>query len=120
MRRVTRGCVLFAVASVALAGCGSSAPQSSPPSPSASAPATSATSGSPSSVAGTPPATGSWLSYHYDQARTGAVPAGASLDRAARAWSADLGGAVYGQPLVADGKIIAATENEPGRRPGSP
>ncbi len=51
-----------------------------------------------------------WPGYHFDQARTGAVPAGASLARATRAWSADLGGAVYGQPLIADGKIIAATE----------
>ena len=75
------------------------------------APATSPATGAPTAGASSPPATaGSWLSYHYDQARTGAVPAGASLDHATRAWSADLGGAVYGQPLVADGKIIAATE----------
>lgn len=34
-----------------------------------------------------------------------------SLDQVSKAWSADLGGAVRGQPVVAGGKIIAATEN---------
>jgi outer membrane protein assembly factor BamB len=41
---------------------------------------------------------------------TGAVPAGASLGHARRAWSIDLGGVVHGQPVVADGRVVAATE----------
>lgn len=78
------------------------------------------TSGSPGQVSATstaadPPApptaplAGEWLGYHADGARTGAVggpsPAGVRV-----AWTADLGGAVRGQPLVAGGRILAATE----------
>jgi polyvinyl alcohol dehydrogenase (cytochrome) len=82
------------------------------------------TSGDPGSTTGTsagpPPtaATGSaqatgapaeWLGYHADQARTGAVDV-PSPGNVRVAWRARLGGAVRGQPLVADGRIIAATE----------
>jgi hypothetical protein len=52
---------------------------------------------------------GDWLTYHADQARTGAV-AQQSPDSVRRAWHARLGGAVRGQPLVVAGRIIAATE----------
>jgi polyvinyl alcohol dehydrogenase (cytochrome) len=95
-------------AAVVLAGCGSRAANPAQQASSGAAPTSPVpSSGSSTPAAGTP---GGWPGYHYDQARTGAVPAGASLAKATRAWSADLGGAVYGQPLVADGKIIAATE----------
>jgi polyvinyl alcohol dehydrogenase (cytochrome) len=52
-----------------------------------------------------------WPSYHADQARSGAVPADPSLAQVQPAWSVDLGGAVYGQPVIAEGRIFAATEN---------
>lgn len=110
MGRARRGRVaLAAAAALVAAGCGSSATGPSQQSPSSAAPISSpATSASP---APSSTAAGSvWPGYHFDQARTGAVPAGASLAKATRAWSADLGGAVYGQPLIAGGKIIAATE----------
>ncbi len=104
MDRAGRGRVAIAAAAALVAtGCGSSA--AGPPSP---APTSAAPSASP--APGSASAGSVWPGYHFDQARTGAVPAGASLAKAKRAWSADLGGAVYGQPLVADGKIIAATE----------
>lgn len=51
-----------------------------------------------------------WPGYHATQARTGAVAAIDSLDRATKAWSVDLGAAVFGQPVVAGDRIIAATE----------
>ncbi len=75
----------------------------------------------------------SWPGYHADQARTGAVPAPApSVPRVSSAspvspassvssvssapvrsaWSADLGAAVYGQPVVAGGRVLAATEGD--------
>jgi hypothetical protein len=94
---------------VAGCGSGSSGPQTPPPSsPAASTP----DSATPSSAPGSSPAdAATWPGYHYDLARTGAVPAGASLANAARAWTADLGSAVYGQPLVFGGKVIAATES---------
>lgn len=56
------------------------------------------------------PGVTAWPSYHADPARTGDVAAGASLASLTRAWSADLGGAVFGQPVVASGRVIAATE----------
>jgi polyvinyl alcohol dehydrogenase (cytochrome) len=52
---------------------------------------------------------GDWPTYHADQARTGAV-AGRSPGTVRRAWVASLGGAVRGQPLVARGRVVAATE----------
>lgn len=73
--------------------------------------------GSSSSSTGAPGSTdrrtgfsdGDWLTYHADLARTGAV-GGRSPDRARLAWRTSLGGAVRGQPLVAGGRVIAATE----------
>ena len=59
----------------------------------------------------TGPAT-DWLQYHGNGARTGTVaglPAAGSL---AVAWSARLGGAVYGQPLVIGDTVVAATETD--------
>ena len=50
------------------------------------------------------------MSYHATPALTGAVPAQASLAGARQLWAADLGGAVHGQPVVADGLVVAATE----------
>src|ERR1700712_3397427 len=46
-----------------------------------------------------------WLSYHADQARTGAVsgPSTAAV-QTTKSWSADLGGVVHGQPVAADGR----------------
>ncbi len=110
MRRAKLGCGTAAAAVFALAACGSSGSGSAPPPASSSAPSSAAASAPPSAAGTSSAASASWLTYHADLARTGAVAAGASLDGATRAWSADLGGAVYGQPLVADGKIIAATE----------
>lgn len=52
-----------------------------------------------------------WLSYHADQARTGAVAAVAGLDSASKAWSAGLGGVVHGEPVVFGNRVFAATEN---------
>jgi len=52
-----------------------------------------------------------WLAYHGDALRSGAaagLPAAGSL---AIGWSRPLDGAVYGQPLVVGGLVIAATEN---------
>jgi outer membrane protein assembly factor BamB len=103
----------LAVAAVALAAaCGSSSTAAAPAVKSAPAPTSAASSGAASPTPSFPasPVAAPWPGYHANPSRTGAVPAGASLAKATRAWSADLGGAVYGQPLVAGGKVIAATE----------
>jgi polyvinyl alcohol dehydrogenase (cytochrome) len=65
------------------------------------------------SPAGTASATGAnWPEYDVNPARTGVatgVPAAGPLTTA---WSAQLDGAVYGQPLVVGHEVIAATEND--------
>jgi len=62
---------------------------------------------------GTASATGAnWPAYNGNPARTGVatgVPAAGPLTTA---WSAQLDGAVYGQPLVVGDEVIAATEND--------
>ena len=82
-------------------------PSSAPgddPSPSTSGSASASSSGSSSASA-------SWTGYHGDQARTGDVAFGPALTGARVAWTASLGGPVRGQPVIADGKVIAATED---------
>lgn len=98
------GAVTGALA-VVLAGCGTSASSERPGA--ATSPGTSAP-GDPTARSATGPA--NWSAYHADQARTGAVGPMPSLDDLGRAWSVDLGGAVRGQPVVAGGLVIAATE----------
>ena len=53
-----------------------------------------------------------WPQFDQNAARTG-VAAGLPAARAlTTAWTAQLDGAVYGQPLVVGGDVIAATEND--------
>ncbi len=95
-----------------LAGCTSAAPlptRSTTVHPPAARPTPGATSIRPP-VAVSIPGVNSWLGYHADPARTGAVAAPVPASPATAAWSANLGGAVYGQPVVAAGRVIAATE----------
>ncbi|MCI0157131.1 PQQ-binding-like beta-propeller repeat protein [Leifsonia shinshuensis] len=95
-----------------LAGCTVSAPAEHASSATTSRPSPTRPSPTGSGTPVTVPIPGitAWSSYHADASRTGAVGAGASLASLTRAWSADLGGAVFGQPVVADGRVIAATE----------
>ncbi len=53
----------------------------------------------------------SWPVYNGNAARTGNDTSEHSLLPATRAWSRHLDGAVYAQPLVADGRVYTATEN---------
>ncbi len=53
---------------------------------------------------------GDWPTYHRDSARTGAAPSSPALGTLRDAWSAQLDGAVYAEPLVVHGRVIAATE----------
>jgi polyvinyl alcohol dehydrogenase (cytochrome) len=114
-----------AAISLAIAGCGSSANPSgagiaptstsstvgttAPTTPPKGAPTTTGTTGKAASHPDK--AVEAWPGYQANPARTAAVQAGPSFDPASRAWSAALGGAVYGQVLVADGRVFAATEN---------
>jgi PQQ-like domain len=101
---------------VAAAGCSSSGESNTPSGGSAPTNASSGPTGTGSGPETTNPggnASDYWYTYHRDQRRTGydklADPASGRLTKA---WSRALDGAVYGEPLVVDGKILAATEND--------
>ena len=53
-----------------------------------------------------------WTTYHQNNARTGLVASTPNPSALARLWSRPLDGAVYAEPLVVDGEVIAATEND--------
>jgi outer membrane protein assembly factor BamB len=54
-----------------------------------------------------------WTTYHANAEASGAVGASPALLPPRRAWtSRALDGKLYGEPLVADGRVVAATEND--------
>ena len=97
-RRLSRGTCLLAAAvatgglSLGLAG--------------AAAPAAAA-------VPAAAPGGGSWTVYHGDAAGTGVARSPARVDASARAWTSPrLDGDLYGEPLVAGGRVYVATERD--------
>jgi polyvinyl alcohol dehydrogenase (cytochrome) len=70
----------------------------------------SATASSPAAVSTQSPT--DWFQYHGNGARTGHVAGTLAAGRLAIAWTAKLGGAVYGQPLVIGDTVVAATETD--------
>jgi outer membrane protein assembly factor BamB len=60
---------------------------------------------------GTAPAA-AWPTYGQNAGRTGVARGLATAGALHRKWTATLDGAVYAQPLVVDGEVIAATEND--------
>jgi outer membrane protein assembly factor BamB len=60
----------------------------------------------------TPALTASWPVYHQNPARTGQSAATPAVSTLATAWSANLDGAVWAQPIVVGGDVIVATEND--------
>jgi hypothetical protein len=63
-----------------------------------------------STVTGAHPAA-AWPEFNQNAARTGIAPGLPRAGRLSHRWTAHLDGAVYGQPLVVGGLVIAATEN---------
>ena len=54
-----------------------------------------------------------WTTYHGNAEATGAVAANTKLLPSRQAWTSPvLDGQLYGEPLVADGRVVAATEND--------
>jgi outer membrane protein assembly factor BamB len=95
--------------SAALAGCSPATSARGPAATPAARPATSQPPAPPASPA--LPAT-DWTTYHRDAARTGVAPASPAAGPLAIAWRRRLDGAVYGQPLVIGGLVVAATEGD--------
>ncbi len=119
--------VIVALAVLA-AGCGATAPTSTPsptgspagPSPtvpaSATLPVTPAPPATPSPSAVTSPTSrpvADWPLYHLNAQRTGYQPDFPAVSGSpSKAWTSGLDGAVYAEPLVVGGHVIAATEND--------
>lgn len=110
-----------AVAACAVAAC--SATASSTQSATSTAPATPATSAAPATsvtATTTAPGTGApasypsaaWPQFDQNSARTGIAAGLPAAGPLSQKWTATLDGAVYGQPLVVGGYVIAATEND--------
>ena len=53
-----------------------------------------------------------WTMYHNDNARSGNLPSAADPQKLTSAWSTNLDGAVYAEPLVVDHHVIVATEGD--------
>jgi polyvinyl alcohol dehydrogenase (cytochrome) len=113
-----------------LTACASAARRAAPPAPTTpptvstlpattpapTEPPTTPTSRTTTTTTPAPATTGAgseWLTYHVDNARLGVAATQPSLDPLHLAWRAPLDGmAVYGQPLVADGRVLVATEGD--------
>ncbi|TME00410.1 MAG: hypothetical protein E6I80_25845 [Chloroflexi bacterium] len=53
-----------------------------------------------------------WTMYHNDNARTGFIAGAPDPTHLTSLWKQPLDGAVYAEPLVVDGQVIVATEND--------
>lgn len=53
-----------------------------------------------------------WTTYHRDNARTGSVENVPNPRQLTHAWSVQLDGAVYAEPLVVGGRVIVVTEED--------
>jgi polyvinyl alcohol dehydrogenase (cytochrome) len=100
--------VVLSVAGV-LAGCSTATTTDGPAATPAAQQGTPrpAPTGSPAALSPT-----DWTTYHRDAARTGVAPAKPAAGALSIAWRRHLDGAVYGQPLVVGGLVIAATEGD--------
>ena len=90
------------VTALALAACDQPAPQRPSPGP------VGRSSTGPAKVGGH----ADWPAYHANSRRSGYVAGLPPAGRLALAWSQRLDGAVYGQPLVIGGTVVAATEQD--------
>jgi len=87
------------------------------PAAAAAASAAGSASGAPKPAAGgsaSAPASSSpdWLVYHGNPGHTGVGPAQPPIAAPRQLWSTALDGAVYGEPLVAGGRVFVVTEND--------
>ena len=108
-RPAVLACSAALALSAALAACSTATPAGAPAATPAARPGTvrPAPAGSPAALTAT-----DWTTYHRDAAPTGVAPATPAAGRLSIAWHRQLDGAVYGQPLVVGGLVIAATEGD--------
>jgi hypothetical protein len=53
-----------------------------------------------------------WPTYHHDMLRGGYVPTMLDPKKLSQSWHVQLDGAVYAEPLVVQGHVLAVTEND--------
>ena len=102
---------------VVACGTSSATPSATPPAVTATpVPATSAPTAAPTLTpipTPTPQSADDWPLYHLDAQRTGFAPNFPALSGPlSEAWARSLDGAVYAEPLVVHGRVIAATEGD--------
>ena len=99
------------VLAIAVAGCAGTATPGTVATP---APGTARSSTAAGTARYTPATTGAWdwPVYHHAPARSGYAAATLPAGPLSIAWTRRLDGAVYGQPLVIGGLVIAATEGD--------
>ncbi len=69
--------------------------------------------GSALNAPGTSTTASSWTVYHGNPQGTGVAPSASSVILSSRAWtSPTLDGQLYGEPLVSDGRVFVASEND--------
>jgi polyvinyl alcohol dehydrogenase (cytochrome) len=86
---------------------------SSPSISPAATPVASTSPGSTSQGSDTKVTPSNWTTYHGNAEASGLGAATSSVRSASKAWtSAALDGEIYGEPLVANGRVYAATEND--------
>src|SRR6266571_3670284 len=66
----------------------------------------------PSTVTPGQLASSDWSMYHANNARPGFIPGVPDPTGLTSLWKQPLDGAVYAEPLVIDGRVIVATEND--------
>ena len=70
------------------------------------------TQGASTPTTGTQTNASDWTTYHQNNTRAGFVANAPDPQRLTRAWSKQLDGSVYAEPLVVGGHVIVATEND--------
>lgn len=65
----------------------------------------------PGGLAASPSISAEWAEYHRDATRSGAGPATPALSAPSIAWKTAVDGDVYASPLIVQGHVIIATEN---------
>lgn len=102
-----RAAALTALLALLASACGAPAQRAAGPSaPAGSAPAAGGPAVSTPGTAG-----GGWPTYHRTGYRDGSAPGLPAPGTLRAAWRADLG-AVYGEPIVADGLLVVGTERD--------
>ena len=99
---------------ITLSACSNGTTSSSPPTVTPLALTATATSqrGATSTATASPASNTDWTTYHRDNQHTGYVPNTPDPHSLSRAWSVQLDGAVYAEPLVVGNRIIAVTEGD--------